>query len=192
MNSNSNVSSERSGTGEAYYFNAGAYYFNVVLVSAAVLPNIDSNDTISLDDPSILISKQVVPARRQPRTAYSMSWSSTRARLLLLEPPRVSILLSYPQTDNYATFFTLFMVDYDNLKFTLLISASSRTFSRRQSAAIELFTAAATFSVLIHLLSQVRGGISQDSGRVLTRTLGEYFSGGDPVSLSQLIIMDLH
>ena len=34
--------------------------------------------------------------------------------------------------------------------------------------------------------------ISQDSGRVLTRTLGEYFSGGDPVSLSQLIIMDLH
>ena len=27
-------------------------------------------------------------------------------------------------------------------------------------------------------------GISQDSGRVLTRTLGEYFSGGDPVSLS--------
>ena len=24
--------------------------------------------------------------------------------------------------------------------------------------------------------------ISQDSGRVLTRTLGEYFSGGDPVS----------
>jgi hypothetical protein len=74
--------------------------------------------------------------------------------------------------------------DYDNLKFTLLISASSRTFSRRQSAAIELFTAAATFSVLIHLLSQVRGGISQDSGRVLTRTLGEYFSGGDPVSVS--------
>ena len=57
-------------------------------------------------------------------------------------------------------------------------------FSRRQSAAIELFTAAATFSVLIHLLSQVRGGIGQDSGRVLTRTvtLGEYFSGGDPVS----------
>jgi hypothetical protein len=185
MNSNSNVSSERSGTGEAYYFNAGAYYFNVVLVSAAVLPNIDSNDTISLDDPSILISKQVVPARRQPRTAYSMSWSSTRARLLLLEPPRVSILLSYPQTDNYATFFTSFMVDYDNLKFTLLISASSRTFSRRQSAAIELFTAAATFfPVLIHLLTQVRGGIGQDSGRVLTRTLGEYFSGGDPVSLS--------
>ena len=59
-------------------------------------------------------------------------------------------------------------------------------FNRRQSAAIELFTAAATFSVLIHLLSQVRGGISQDSGRVLTRTLGEYFSGGDPVSLSQI------
>ena len=88
--------------------------------------------------------------------------------------------------DNYATFFVLFMVDYDNLKFTLLISASSRTFSRRQSAAIELFTAAATFSVLIHLLSQVRGGISQDSGRVLTRTLGEYFSGGDPISLSQI------
>jgi hypothetical protein len=78
----------------------------------------------------------------------------------------------------------LFMVDYDNPKFTLLISASSRTFSRRQSAAIELFTAAATFSVLIHLLvlTQVRGGIGQDSGRVLTRTLGEYFSGGDPVS----------
>ena len=50
--------------------------------------------------------------------------------------------------DSYATFFIfLFMVDYDNLKFTLLISASSRTFSRRQSAAIELFTAAATFSV---------------------------------------------
>ena len=66
-------------------------------------------------------------------------------------------------------------------------------FSRRQSAAIELFTAAATFSVLIHLLTQVRGGISQDSGRVLTRTLGEYFSGGDPVSVShRLIIMDLH
>jgi hypothetical protein len=28
--------------------------------------------------------------------------------------------------------------------------------------------------------------IGQDSGRVLTRTLGEYFSGGDPVSLSQI------
>jgi len=28
--------------------------------------------------------------------------------------------------------------------------------------------------------------ISQDSGRVLTRTLGEYFSGGDPVSFSQI------
>ena len=92
---------------------------------------------------------------------------------------------------NCATFFILFMDD--NLKFTLLISASSRTFSRRQSAAIALFTAAATFSVLIHLLTQVRGGISQDSGRVLTRTLGEYFSGGDPVSGSyRLIIMDLH
>jgi hypothetical protein len=26
--------------------------------------------------------------------------------------------------------------------------------------------------------------ISQDSGRVLTRTLGEYFSGGDPLSIS--------
>jgi hypothetical protein len=26
--------------------------------------------------------------------------------------------------------------------------------------------------------------ISQDSGRVLTRTLGEYFNGGDPVSVS--------
>ena len=74
----------RSGTGEAYYFNEGAYYFNVALVSAAVLPNVDSNDAISPDDPSILISKEVVPARRQPRTAYSMSWSSTRARLLLL------------------------------------------------------------------------------------------------------------
>jgi len=87
--------------------------------------------------------------------------------------------------DSYATFFIfLFMVDYENLKFTLLISASSRTFSRRQSAAIELFTAAATFSALIHLLSQVRGGIGQDSGRVLTRTLGEYFSGGDPLSIS--------
>ena len=74
--------------------------------------------------------------------------------------------------DSYATFFIfLFMVDYDNLKFTLLISASSRTFSRRQSAAIELFTAAATFSVLIHLLTQVRGGIGQDSGRVLTLSL---------------------
>ena len=36
----------------------------------------------------------------------------------------------------------LFMVDYDNLKFTLLISASSRTFSRRQSAAIELLAGA--------------------------------------------------
>ena len=95
------------------------------------------------------------------------------------------------RTGSYATFFILFMDD--NLKFTLLISASSRTFSRRQSAAIELFTAAATFSVLIHLLTQVRGGISQDSGRVLTRTLGEYFSGGDPVSVShRLIIMDLH
>ena len=82
--------------------------------------------------------------------------------------------------DNFATFFILFMVDYDNLKFTLLISARSRTFSRRQSAAIEFFTAAATFSVLIHLLTQVRGGIGQDSGRVLTRTLGEYFTGGDP------------
>ncbi len=36
-------------------------------------------------------------------------------------------------------------------------------------------------------------GISQDSGRVLTRTLGEYFNGGDPVSVSlRLIIMDLH
>ena len=86
--------------------------------------------------------------------------------------------------DNYATFFLLFMVDYDNLKFTLLVSAGSRTFSRRQSAAIEFFAAAATFSVLIHLLTQVRGGIGQDSGRVLTRTLGEYFSGGDPVFLS--------
>ena len=95
------------------------------------------------------------------------------------------------RTGSYATFFILFMDD--NLKFTLLISASSRTFSRRQSAAIALFTAAATFSVLIHLLTQVRGGISQDSGRVLTRTLGEYFSGGDPVSVShRLIIMDLH
>ena len=101
-------------------------------------------------------------------------------------------LLSYPNgqlCDNFISF----LVDYDNLKFTLLISASSRTFSRRQSAAIALFTAAATFSVLIHLLTQVRGGISQDSGRVLTRTLGEYFSGGDPVSVShRLIIMDLH
>jgi hypothetical protein len=29
-----------------------------------------------------------------------------------------------------------------------------------------------------------RVGIGQDSGRVLTRTLGEYFSGGDPVSSS--------
>ena len=89
------------------------------------------------------------------------------------------LFIAYPNgqlCDN----FILFMVDYDNLKFTLLISASSRTFSRRQSAAIELFTAAATFSVLIHLLTQVRGGIDQDSGRVLTRTLGEYFTGGDP------------
>ena len=34
--------------------------------------------------------------------------------------------------------------------------------------------------------------IGQDSGRVLTRTLGEYFSGGDPVSSLRLIIMDLH
>jgi hypothetical protein len=74
-------------------------------------------------------------------------------------------LLSYPNgqlCDN----FIVFLVDYDNLKFTLLISASSRTFSRRQSAAIELFTAATTFSVLIHLRSQVRG--------VLARTLVEY------------------
>ncbi len=98
------------------------------------------------------------------------------------------------RTGNCATFFILFLVDYDNLKFTLLISAGSRTFSRRQSAAIELFAAAATFSVLIHLLTQVRGGIGQDSGRVLTRTLGEYFSGGDPAvsSSHRLIIMDLH
>jgi len=96
----------------------------------------------------------------------------------------LSLFIVPIRMDNYATFFLLFMVDYDNLKFTLLISASSRTFSRRQSAAIELFTAAATFSVLIHLLTQVRGGIGQDSGRVLTRTLGEYFSGGDPVFLS--------
>ena len=65
MNSNSNVSAGRSGTGEAYYFNEGAYYLNVVLVSAAVLPNVDSNDAISPDDPSILISKEVVPAQRQ-------------------------------------------------------------------------------------------------------------------------------
>jgi hypothetical protein len=108
---------------------------------------------------------------------------------------RTFVLFIVPiRMDSYATFFIfLFMVDYDNLKLTLLISASSRAFSRRQSAAIALFTAAAKFSVLIHLLSQVRGGISQDSGRVLTRTLGEYFSGGDPVfSLSQLIIMDLY
>jgi hypothetical protein len=84
------------------------------------------------------------------------------------------------------------------LKFTLLISASSRTFSRRQSqaAAIELFTAAATFSVLIHLLTQVRGGIGQDSGRVLTRTLGVYFSGVDPRILitdwSSWTFIDIH
>ena len=30
------------------------------------------------------------------------------------------------RTDNCKTFFILFMVDYDNLKFTLLISAGSR------------------------------------------------------------------
>ena len=100
------------------------------------------------------------------------------------------LFIAYPNGQLCDIFIFLFMVDYDNLKFTLLISASSRTFSRRQSAAIELFTAAATFSILIHLLSQVRGGISQDSGRVLTRTLGEYFSGGDPVSPS--ISVDHH
>ena len=97
---------------------------------------------------------------------------------------RTFVLFMVPiRTDSYtyATFFIfLFMVDYDNLKFTLLISAGSRAFSLRQSAAIELFTAAATFSVLVHLLTQVRGGIGQDSGRALTRTLGEYFTGGDP------------
>jgi hypothetical protein len=47
--------------------------------------------------------------------------------------------------------------------------------------------------VLIDVLIYAFHDIGQDSGRVLTRTLGEYFSGGDPVSpLSQLIIMDLH
>ncbi len=115
INANSNFSSGRSGTGEAYYFNEGAYYFNIVLVSgsAAVLPNIDSNDAISLDDPSILISKEVVPARRQPRTACSMSWSSTRARTTTpLEPIkhyciRTFFLLLPIRTGNCATFFIL-------------------------------------------------------------------------------------
>ncbi len=34
--------------------------------------------------------------------------------------------------------------------------------------------------------------IGQDSGRVLTRTLGEYFSGGHPRTHLSLIIMDLY
>ena len=83
-------------------------------------------------------------------------------------------------------FFVLFMVDYDNLKFTLLVSAGSRTFSRRQSAAIALFTAAATFFSSFDPPTHAgEGGIGQDSGRVLTRTLGEYLTGGDPrISIS--------
>ena len=40
-----------------------------------------------------------------------------------------------------------------------------------------ILTAAATFYVLVHLPTQVRGGIGQDSGRVLTGTLGGYFTG---------------
>jgi hypothetical protein len=117
-----------------------------------------------------MISKQVVPARRQPRTACTSKLNELvfNARPSTTAGTSASqyftVLSPNGRLSDYATFFTLFMVDYDNLEFTLLISASSRTFSRRQSAAIELFTAAATFSVLIHLLSQVRGGISQDSG----------------------------
>ncbi len=78
--------------------------------------------------------------------------------------------------DNYI----LFLVDYDNLKFTrsMLISASSRTFSHVLSSTLvrsgRIFTAAATFSVLIHLPTQVRGGVGQDPKGVLTRTLVEY------------------
>ena len=43
-----------------------------------------------------------------------------------------------------------------------------------------ILTAAATFYVLVHLPTQVRGGIGQDSGRVLTGTLGEYLVSGLP------------
>ncbi len=41
--------------------------FNVVLFSVVVLPSIDSTAAISLDAQSMLISKEVVPARRQPQ-----------------------------------------------------------------------------------------------------------------------------
>jgi hypothetical protein len=34
--------------------------------------------------------------------------------------------------------------------------------------------------------------IGQDSGRVLTRTIGEYSTGGDPGISHRLIIMDLY
>ena len=55
------------------------------------------------------------------------------------------------------------------------------------------FTAAAPFSVLINLPTQVRGGVGQDSRRVLTRTLGEYLGSGLPPGLiTDLIIMHLY
>ena len=57
-----------------------------------------------------------------------------------------------------------------------------------------VFTAAATFYVLVHLPTQVRGGIGPDSRRVLTRTLGEYLVSGLPreTHLRLIIMLVLH
>ena len=58
----------------------------------------------------------------RPRQQKAAEGCPNRAQLY----PNNSFSIVPIRTDNCATFFILFMVGYDNLKFTLLISAGSR------------------------------------------------------------------
>ena len=113
----------------------------------------------------------------------------------------VFCLLSYPQrTTMRQLYFVSGRLDNLNLKFTSCCEFSNfqPVFGSTLVCSGSIFTAAATFSVLIHLLTQVpvRAGVGRDSGRVLTRTLGEYLGSGLPPGLitdrSSCTFIDLH